>query len=129
MRAINLAVPYVALKNQNLAGFLFRPNLENNAVPSIENRKMGRLILSSLGYDDSKILSEENIKQLSKDLSILNPDNGKTGEENLIALGVFDINSQSLDKDKFRKILKFKTANRGLRDEILMEKLKNSSKK
>ena len=129
MRAINLAFPFVALKKQNLANFLFRPNLENNAVSSIENRKMGHLILSSLGYDDTKILSEENIKQLDKDLSILNPDNGKTGEENLIALGVFDINSQSLDKDKFRKILKFKSANRGLRDEILMEKLKNSSKK
>ena len=124
MRAINLAFPFVALKKQNLANFLFRPNLENNAVSSIENRKMGHLILSSLGYDDSKILSEENIKQLSKDLSILNPDNGKTGEENLIALGVFDVGSQSLDRTRLKEVLKKIRENSGLKSELVFEKLK-----
>jgi len=43
------------------------------------------------------------IKQLKKDLSFLNLKNGKTGQENLIALGVFDVGSQGLDKLGLKK--------------------------
>jgi len=113
MRSINLVFPYIALKNQNIADSLFRPNLENNGIPSIENRKMGHLILNSLGFDDTKILSEENIKQLKKDLSFLTPKNGKTGQENLIELEVFDVASQSVDNGKLKKVLEFVRKNRG----------------
>ncbi|QMU64835.1 MAG: hypothetical protein GKR88_11405 [Flavobacteriaceae bacterium] len=105
IRTINLAFPFAILKEQNFAKFLFRPNLEDNAVPTVENRKMGSLILNSLGYSDSKILSQESIKQLKKDLSMLNLKNGKTAQENLIELGIFDVASQSLNINNFKNRL------------------------
>lgn len=106
LRAINLAFPYTVLRDLHIADTIFSPNLGNNIVPSKSQRDMGHLILSSLGIDDTKILSAENIKELKEDLSFLQPKNGKTGQENLIELGVFDVGSQSLDKGKFREILK-----------------------
>jgi hypothetical protein len=107
LRAINLAFPYKVLKDLHIADTIFSPNLENNSVPSKSQRDLGHLILSSLGIDDAKILSEENIQQLKKDLSFLNPQNGKTGQENLIELGVFDVGSQSLDRVRLKKSLEF----------------------
>ncbi len=104
LRAINLAFSFKILKEQNLAGFLFRPSLKNNSVPSRSQRGMGHLILSSLEIDDTKILSEENIKQLKKDLSFLNPKNGKSNQENLIELGVFDVSSQSINLSSIKKL-------------------------
>ena len=121
MRAINLAFPYVALKNQNLAGILFRPNLENGSIPSKSQRDLGYLILSSLGYDDRKILSQENIKQLNKDLSMLNPKNGKPGLENMIEIGVYDVASQSLNKIKLKKVLILVRENRSIADNTIYE--------
>jgi hypothetical protein len=105
LRAINLAFPYTVLRNLHIADTVFSPNLENNTLPSKSQRDMGHLILSSLGIDDTKILSEENIQQLKKDLSFLNPQNGKTGQENLIDLGIFDVESQSLVKEKLKEVL------------------------
>jgi len=121
LRAINLAFPYLALKNQNIANTIFVPNLDNNSVPTKSQRDMGHLILSSLGIDDTRILSEENIKHLKKDLSVLTPKNGKTGQENLIELGVFDVDSQSLDKGKLKKTLELTRENRGVRKGFLRE--------
>ena len=128
LRAINLAFPYTILKELHIADTIFSPNLENNTVPSKSQRDMGHLILSSLGIDDTQILSTENIKKLKKDLSFLQPQNGKTGKENLIELGVYDVGSRSLDKEKFREILKRIRENRGLGDGFF-EKLNELSYK
>ncbi len=125
LRSINLAFPYFALKNQNIARFIFSPNLKNNDVPNKGNRKMGHLILDSLGIDDTKILSEENIKQLNVDLSRLTSIPGKNGQECLIELGGFDIASQSLNKKRFAEVLKYVRENRGLRDDLFFAKYKD----
>ena len=69
--------------------------------------RMGNLILNSLGIDDSRILSEDHVKQLKKDLMFLKPQGGKSPKEHLIDLGVYDVSSQSLDKHKLKKILKY----------------------
>ncbi len=122
LRTINLAFPYLALRNQNIADSLFRPNLVNDTVPSRKYRKMEHLILSSLGIDDTKILNEENIKQLNKDLSKLTLGIG-TGQENLIELGIYDVASQSIDKKKPVEMLTFIRENRGLRDEMIYNKM------
>ncbi len=125
LRSINLAFPYLALKNQDIANIIFSPNLENNSVPTKRNRDMSHLILSTLKIDDSQILSENNILQLNKDLSRLTSvQNGKSSQEKLIDLGVFDITSQSLDKEKFRGILTFIRENRGLNDDVFWGKIK-----
>ena len=50
--------------------------------------------------------------------------NGKSSKEKFIDLGVFDITSQSLDKEKFRGILKFIRENRGLDDDLFFENIK-----
>ncbi len=109
--SINLAFPYLALRSQNIADDIFSPHLRNNDVPSKENRKMGHLILSSLGIDDTKILSEENIKQLNIDLARLTSIPAKTSQECLIELGIYDIASQSLNKQRFIEVLKFMRKN------------------
>ena len=125
LRSINLAFPYKILKNQNIANIIFSPNLKNNSVPTKRNRDISHLILSTLKIDDSKILSENNILQLNKDLSRLTSvQNGKSSKEKLIDLGIFDIQSQSLDKSKFREILKFIRENRSLDDDAFFDKLK-----
>ncbi len=126
MRAINLAFPYMALRNENIAGFLFRPNLENNSVPSKSQRDMGHLILSSLGIDDRQILSEEHIKQLNKDLSNFNSQDGKTGEECLIELGIFNANSRSLNNGILKETLVTIRKNRGVKNVLFQEKIEES---
>ncbi len=45
------------------------------------------------------------LKQLKKDLSMLNLKNGKTAQENLIELGIFDVASQSLNINNFKNRL------------------------
>jgi len=123
MRSINLAFPFLALKNQNIARFLFQPNLISNQVPSNENRKMGHLILNSLGFDDSKIITEENIKQLNTDLARLTSIPAKTGKECLIEFGVFDIVSQSLSQKRLLEVLGHIRENRGLEKELFLERI------
>jgi len=66
---------------------------------------MGHLILNSLGIADTKVLSEENIKKLKKDLQFLKHKGGKSPKEYLIELGVYDVASQSLDREEFKKRL------------------------
>ena len=104
LRTINLAFPYKILRNLHIADMIFSP-LENNTVPSTSQRKMGHLILNSLGIDDTRILSEESIKQVKKDLSQLTEFSGKSPKECLIELGIYDIQSRSLNKSNFRGIL------------------------
>ena len=126
LRTINLAFPYKILRDLHIADTIFLPNLENNAVPNKSQRDMGHLILSSLGIDDTKILSEENIKQLKKDLSFLNPQNGKSGQEHLIELGVYDVGLQSVDKIRLTEVLRFIRENRGLTGEIILKNISTS---
>ncbi len=125
LNSINLAFSYNALKQNNIADFIFRPNLVNGSVPSRSQRRTSELILSNLGYDTTRIISKENIKQLNKDLSSLNSQVGKTGEDSLIELGVFDANSRSLNTGRLKEVLTLVCDNRGLRDEMVFEKLRN----
>lgn len=104
LRSINMTFPYAILKKHKIAHLIF-PNMTNNSIPSKENRKMGHLILSSLGIDDTKILSEEKINQLEKSLKIFDFDNGNTVLENLISLGIYNVQSQSMDKAVLKKLL------------------------
>lgn len=106
LRSINLAFPFKILRDLKIADYLFIPNLENNSIPTKSQRDMGHLILSSLGIDDTKILSGENIAKLRKDLSFLNPENGKTGLENLIELGVWDVEKRELNHIQLLEVLK-----------------------
>jgi len=123
LRAINLAFPYLALKNQNLADVLFKPNIENNTVPSKSQRDMGYLILSSLGIDHTRILSEGSIEQLKKDVSKLTLGIG-TGMEKLIELGIYDIASQRLNKNKLKEVFTFIRKNRGINKDTFQERMK-----
>lgn len=119
LNSINLAFPYLALRSQNIAKDIFSPNIENDSVPSKEQRKMSHMILKSLGIDDSKILSEIDISRMNTDLSRLTASQaGKTGQECLIDLGIFDISSQSVNKSQLEKALKFICENRDLRDDV-----------
>jgi len=105
MRTINLVFPFKTLRDLQIADVIFSPNMENNTVPTKSQRDMGYLILSSLGINDTKILSEENIKKLKKDLQFLKHKGGKSPKEYLIELGIYDVGSQSLDREEFKKRL------------------------
>lgn len=122
MRSINLAFPYLALQSSNIAGDIFSPPLRNNDVPTKGNRYMGHLILNSLGIDDTRILSEQTIKQLTTDLALLTSAPTLTGRECLIELGIYNLASQSVNKMRLKKILKFIRENRDR--EIEFEELK-----
>ena len=69
---------------------------------------MTHLILSSLGIDDSKILSEKDISQLENDLScLIGEKSRKTGRECLIELEIYDLAKQKINKTQFKKALRF----------------------
>lgn len=112
MRSINLGFPYLVLQSSNIANDIFSPPLRNNDVPSKRNRNMGHLILNSLGIDDTRILSEQTIKQLTKDLALLTSAPTLTGRECLIELGIYNLASQSVNKMRLKNILKFIRENR-----------------
>jgi hypothetical protein len=125
LNSINLAFPYLALRSQNIAKDIFSPNIENDSIPSKEQRRMSHLIFKSLGIDDRKILSEIDISRMNKDLTRLTASqSGKTGQECLIGLGIFDISSQSVNNYQLEKALKFIRENRGLRDEVFFARFK-----
>ncbi len=126
LRSINLVFPYLILRSQNIADYIFSPNLHNNNIPNKENRKMGHLILSSLSIDDTKILSEENIKQLNTDLARLTSLPAKKGRECLTKLGIYDVALQSVNKKKLKKALKFIRENRGMLDRIFYVKFEQT---
>ena len=124
LRSINIAFPYLALRSQNIADVIFKPNLSNDSIPSHDQRNLGHLILDSLGIPDDKILSEFDISQMKTDLLRLTSlQSGKTGQECLIDLGIYDISTQNIDKVQFKKVLVFIRENRGLRDDLFGEKM------
>ena len=106
LRAINLAFPYKILKELHLEDIIFSPNIENGTVPNKSQRDLAHSIIRSLGIDDTRILSEEDIKSLKKSLIKLKPTGGKSGKEYFISLGVFDVDSQSLNQYRFLNFLK-----------------------
>ena len=123
LRSINVAFPFMALRTQNMDNEIFTPNLQNGGIPDKNQRKMGHLILSELGYNDDKILSENEITQLKKDLSVLSDKySGKTGRECLVELGIYDVASQNVNKTQLKKALQFIRENRG--KEVNFKKLK-----
>ena len=113
LHSINVAFPFLALCTLHISNEIFAPDLVNNGVPTKAQRDTSHLILSSLGIDDSQILSEKDNTQLKNDLSHLTDSNsGKTGRECLIELGIYDDASQNVDKHQLKKILQFIKANR-----------------
>lgn len=126
LNSINLVFPYLALRSQNIAKDIFSPNIKDDSIPSKEQRKMSHLILKSLGIVDKKILSEIKISRLNADLARLTASqSGKTGQECLIDLGIFDIASQSVNKSQLERALKFIRENRELRDDVFFTGFKN----
>ena len=90
---------------------------------------MGHLILGSLGIPDDKILSEYEISQMKTDLlRLAGLPSGKTGQECLIDLDIYDISTQNIDKVQFKKVLVYIRENRGLRDDLFQEKLEEHIK-
>ncbi len=127
VRSVNLVFPLRFLKSQNVEKEVFALPVRQNGVPSRAQRNMGHLILSSLGFHDSQILSEENILQLREDISRLcGSQKGKSGRDNLIALKIFDIKEDKLNKEKLREVLEFIKENRGLTEELFTEKMKQT---
>ncbi len=113
LRSINVAFPFLALRSLYISNEIFAPDLVDNGVPTKTQRDMAHLILSSLGIDDSQILSEKDIAQLKNDLSHLVDDSNKTGRESLISLCIYDVPSQQVNKNQLKKALKFIKEKRG----------------
>lgn len=85
---------------------------------------MGHLILSALGYDDRKILSEQDISLVQSDLARLTNSNDlRTGRECLIDLGIYNPTDQRINKDQLQKALLFIRENRNIQDDVFFEKL------
>ncbi|MEZ5196378.1 MAG: hypothetical protein R2764_08260 [Bacteroidales bacterium] len=113
LRAINTAFPFLVLRSLNIAQFVFVPELKDNSIPSKSQRDISHLIMSSLGIVDSKIINDSEIAQLQNDLSKLeDAEAGKSGQECLIALEIFDLSSQTVNKSRLKSILQFIRKNR-----------------
>lgn len=126
LRSINLAFVVAPLRKSFIADTLFSPNLVNGETPTKKQRALGHLILSSLGFNDSEILLEKDVKQLNIDLERLafSP-LGKTGQERLVELGIYDHVSQKVDDKKLQSALACIKENRDDKQEILIGKIQN----
>lgn len=114
LRSIKVTFPFLALRSMHISNEIFAPDLVDSGVPTKAQRDISHLILSSLGIDDSQILSGKDITQLKNDLSYLvDTDSGKTGQECLIELGIYDVASQNVDRNQLKKALRFIRENRG----------------
>lgn len=125
LRSANLAIACSPLIRLGILDEVFRPNIENNAVPSKAQRSIGHFILENLGFDDSIILPESDIRQLDKDLSrLMKPSGVKSPRQHLIDLGLYDIKDQALNMKQFERALIFTKENRYVLDDDFSEKLK-----
>ncbi len=108
LRSINVAFPFLVLRSLNISNEIFTPNLDDGGMPTKSQRDMAHFILSSLGIDDSRILSEKEIAQLKTDLTHLtDTQSAKTGRECLIELGIYNLSSQNVDMKQLKKALSF----------------------
>jgi CII-binding regulator of phage lambda lysogenization HflD len=130
LRCVNLSFVCDALFKQGISKEIFSPNLVFGAVPNKSQRDMGHLILSTLGYDDRSILSENDIPLLKTDLSRLTASNDlRTGRECLTDLRIYDPIERRLDKIQLKKALRFIRENRDIQDDVFFEKLEKSLNK
>ncbi len=114
VRSINLIFPYAILDKLGVGNTVFTPGLISNSTPSKEHRNLGHIILSTLGYDDKRILSQPEINQLSKDLSVLkNEKSNSTGKEDLVELGIWKTQSQNVDRGRLKELLQLIKEKRG----------------
>ncbi len=127
LRSINTAFSFLALRSLKISNEIFTPDLVDNGIPTKSQRDTSHMILSSLGIDDSQILSEKEIAQLKTDLSnLVDSNSGKIGQECLIELGVYDVTLQKVNKDQLKKALRFIRENRN--KELNFKKLKEHLK-
>ena len=123
LRAINTAFPYLVLRSQHISDEIFSPDLIENGIPKKGQREIAHLILTSLGVDDSKIISERDLSYLKKALSFLiDAKSGKTGRVSLIELGIYSLSDQRVNKDKLQKALQIIRENHG--EDMNYQKLK-----
>jgi len=112
MLSINLAFTYKILSQLGMET-LFTPKIKNGEVPDKQQRIFGSRILNGLGYKTDQILSQSNIYQLEKDLGKLKQTGSNTtGIEDLEALGIWDISSQSINSNQLDYCLHFIRENR-----------------
>ncbi|GEM_PF-3001253 len=110
---VNTAFTYGALRNSGIES-LFNPELNNADVPTRDQRVLCSKILTSLGYPDSEIISELQIVQLNKDLSLLRNKNSNTsGFEDITALGIWDDLNKQIDTNRLTDCLSYINKNRG----------------
>ncbi len=113
MLTVNLAFNYNALHKSGMEG-LFNPPLGSGDVPDKNHRILSSKILSKLGYPTDTILSNDHIKQLKDDLSMLKQkDSNSTGMEDATALGIYDISTQEIKMNRLTECLSFIKQNRG----------------
>jgi len=110
--SINLAFTYKILSQLGMET-LFTPKIKNGEVPDKQQRIFGSQILKGLGFKTDQILSQSNIYQLEKDLGKLKQTGSNTtGTEDLEALGIWDISSQSVNSNQLEYCLHFIRENR-----------------
>ncbi len=129
LRAINLVFPFKILQSMNIASAIFPIPLRNNTMPNRTQREIGYIILSELGYNTRRILSQTDISQLQIDLSRLtNFQPMKSGKESLADLGIYHLDTKQLDIKAFQKTLKFIKEKRALADDLFSIQMKNRLK-
>lgn len=124
MRSVNLAFVCSPLLEKGISKEIFVPNLKNRSIPTKSQRDMGHLILDSLGFNDSQILSEKDVNQVHDDLARLtNSGDLRTGRQCLSDLGIYDPISGRMNIEQFKKALRFIRKNRDMRDEVFFARM------
>ncbi len=124
IRAINTSFPYSILKSFGAEYLLYRLPIEKGSIPDRGQRMMGHTILKALGYNDSRILGNEEIVQLKEDLRrLVQLEKTQSTKGNLRALGVINEDGE-LDKSSLISTLRFVRENRGVSFERYREKIR-----
>lgn len=129
LRTLNLTFPFMILLSQNMTDEIFPPGIVSGSIPNKRQRRIAHFILSGLGFNDKRIITEDEISQLKEDLSMLQDkeNQSKTGQECLVEIGVWDCVSQKLNEKHLRILLEIIKKKRG--ENLDFKKLKAHLKK
>lgn len=107
LRSVNTAFVYSSLKQLEISQFIFSPELKNNELPTKAQRDMCHTILDSLGFNDNRILDQQEINELNNYLSqLVDKEEYLYPVDRLIALNLYNPVSQKTNIDKLEEMLK-----------------------
>lgn len=125
LQAVNFCFMLDTLNKSGLTEHLIKPNFKNGSTPGSQLRIFSNRIITLLGLNGGKILSQSDIGILNKDLLTLSKAYPTmTAFENLKALKIVDAKTRESNEDRLFKLLLLIRENRETESSLKLERIK-----